>query len=37
MNSINNIESFDLINKFNYNEIEEDIYNFLLDNNFIIE
>ena len=37
MNSINNIESFDLINKFNYYEIEEDIYNFLLDNNFIIE
>ena len=39
MNSINNIESFELINKtnFNYNEIEEDIYKFLLDNNFIIE
>jgi hypothetical protein len=37
MNSINNMESFELINKFNYNEIEDDIYKFLLDNNFIIE
>ena len=37
MNSINNMESFELINKFNYNDIENDIYKFLLDNNFIIE